>query len=126
MKIYILLIITIVLLFSLAGYTLWWLNSLCEEMNGLTKSLYASLKSGDYNTGLSKARTIEERWEEAHSMAYIVIGHYAINEINMNIVRLRSCLEQAMVDEAIVETNLLLYSFDNLSTFEKLSPANIF
>jgi len=126
MKIFILLIITVLLLLSLAVYLLWWLNSLSAQISELAYAALDGIVNNKPRQTESSVEKLKQLWEKNHTTVHCVINHATVDNISESIIRIEACLEQGRLDETVTELKLLIFAIDNLSHMEAITLKNIF
>ena len=126
MKIFILLIIAVLLLLSLAVYLLWWLDSLSAQISGLARTALDGTENNSLPQAKNSVAQIKQLWEKNHTTVHCVINHTTVDNISATIIKAEAYLEQNKPEESAVELKLLIFAIDNLSHLEAITLENIF
>jgi len=102
MKTGILIVITILIMISFAGYIYWWLSSYTAGLTEAIEELYHKMEENEA-AAITDIRTIREYWEENQNLLYYVIDHAEVDAIHLRILRTEEWLKQGNTDEAAVE-----------------------
>ena len=119
-----LVVLTIVIMISFAGFVYWWLSNYANELSEAISELYFKLDN-DKVAAVSDITAIKEYWEENQHLLYYVIDHAEVDAIHLHILRAEEWLKRGCTQEAAVEIRELHHLIYYLPTNQGLNMEGI-